>query len=215
MNIKKISVAIGLLFLCKTSTTHGSDKVDIFGLPAHEAVRYCLSNPEKPFELPLPSEVPIHMIMISKTGIKAAGGTARAEETPHQTVLRAFSVNKPQIVGGELIIQCRDVNMGGSCFGKRVISIGANTYNISPFTVWGTNGNTVLTFQDQNSLITSLTFPRSTITAEYNNETVHLGSIWGTFDGVPSDTEQTIYLIGYPSVAVVINIEALKGLLSK
>jgi hypothetical protein len=215
MNLKKLCIAIGLLVLSQPSPAHASNDLTVFGLTGSQAIAYCMNNPQKGFDLDLKDGYPIHMISVSSNGVKAAGGSIEGKETPNETVLRSFNSNKPQIVGGMLTLNCVGADIGGSCVGKREISIAAKTYNVSPFTVWGTNGNVVLQFKDPKSLISSITFPRSTIKTKLFEEDLQIGSIWGNFTGVPSDREQTIYFVGYPSVEVVINPEALKGLLNR
>lgn len=217
MNIKQLSIVLGLglIFATTSSTTQASNDVRIFGLPAPEALSYFMSNSEKPFKLDLGTKSSIHMITISKNGLKAGGGTIADEETPAQIVLRAFNLNPPQLKGGELTMTCRELNMGGGCLGRKGITLTAGSFIISPFTVWATNGNVALKFSNPNSLITSVTLPESAIKSKLDNDDLKIGAIWGTFDGVPSDGEQTIYLVGYPSIEVSINPKAIIELLKK
>lgn len=215
MNIIRIFAAIGYIFLSKASPAHASNNVTVFGLTGSEAVSYFTNNPTKPFKLYFEDGAPIHMICISRNGVKEAGGYTVDPETPSDALLRIFNTNKPQIAADMLNMSSAIADISGICVGKREISIAATTYKVSAYSILGTNGNVVLEFKDSRSLISSLTFLRSSIRTKLFGEDLQIGSFWGNFNGVPSYRAQIIYIVGYPSVEVVINIEALNGLLSR
>lgn len=209
MNKKLLSIACMVLALCGVSTPFAAD-VTILGVPARQLIS---SSGVKMTITPASNE--ITMLNISTKGIEGETGGFTGTSDASACVKDMFAENPPRLVAGSFTTASASARLGGSIVGKSELTISAERFSFQPLTVFGTNGEFTLNFTNSHSLIKSLTMTPSNITAPFNGEELHIGSVWGDFTGAPSSEEQIIHLIGYPSITIEFNPAGIAEVLSK
>jgi hypothetical protein len=207
---KLLSIAYMALTLCAVSTPSAADDVIILGTPAKDLIAE--SNDEIIIN---PQPIHIAVLNISEKGIKVQAGVFSEKTDTTDHIKSMFAQNTLRLVTESFTTTSASNELEGSIIGRNQISISAEKFRFPDKTIFGTNGQTTLHFMNPHSLIKSITLASSNITVTSNGKELHIGSVWGNFDGTPSSDPQIIYLAGYPSIEVVINLEALAELLSK
>lgn len=224
MNKKLLSIACLALTLCGVSTPSAADVtsattaittengIKIFGhtLEAVHASKHRTTITPKKLEK-------VQSIIVSSAGLVHKAGLIKISDSASDFVLFRLNRVPPVECRGEVRIES---GMGINCGGPLIalqgnLEFSAPEYNFEHAAVFGTNGTITLNFTAPTSLIKSITLQPSILETSYKNNKIHIGSIFGKFTGVPSEQPQSLNFIGYPSITIEFNPEAIAELLSK
>ena len=204
MNKKLLSFLCMALMLYTIHPSFAAEEMTIFGDSAKS-----FKGTKDTIVILTPTPYEIAVLNISKAGIKPQ--RAILSDTPDTAdyLKTVFLRNGFCITGPVFSITSRTAEWGGSIVGKNNISISADDFMLKKLTIFGTNGNVTLNFNNPKSLIKSITLGTSDIAITHRGEELHIGSVWGNFNGELSSEPQLIYILGYSVVEVEINPEAI------
>ncbi|QOL20367.1 hypothetical protein [Candidatus Bodocaedibacter vickermanii] len=204
MNKKLLSIAYIALMLYTIHPSFAAEEMTIFGDSAKS-----FTDTEDKIVILKPNPNEIAVLNISKAGIKPQ--RAILSDTPDTAdyLKTVFLRNGFCITVPVFSSTSRTAEWEGSIVGKNNISISADDFRIKKLTIFGTNGNVTLSFNNPKSLIKSITLGTSDIPITSRGEELHIGSIWGSFNGELSSEPQLIHILGYSLIEVEINPEAI------
>lgn len=211
MTKKLLSIAYMALILCVVSKLSASD-VTILNVPIEKFMSQLISRTDQSTTIRNSIYDEITMLEISKKGMFYQLKSLSKIPDPEKLVKRTWAENPPHQVADSFTTSSASARLEGSIVGKNNISISAESFSFQDLTVFGTNGNVTLNFNNPKSLIKSITFGTSDIATTSKGEELHIGSVWGDFTGVPSSDAQRIHFIGYPKISIQFNLAAIAEL---
>lgn len=188
--------------------------ITICGMPAEE-----IATKTTPCTILLKPSDPLNevsIISISDKGIDCAYGSIDGIDSLHQSIRQITQDTPPSFKAGSINFKGHRVIMGGHLISKSDITLEVfEHFKISPLSIFQLSGKLILTFSNPISLIRQIVLTSDPATAvTMDDQTLYLGSVWGEFSGLPTETAQ-VFMSGYQTLELAINTDVVRTLLRK